>query len=171
MKDIIIAYPNKDAALNLRAFLSAEGFSVTHVCALGSSALGIAREKEAGIIVCASLLQDMGAGALAEHLPPNFDVIALSPNGRAEYMGNLLTLPLPLDRQDFLQTVGVLAASASSFTRRREADADFIADAKLVLMNTQDMTELQAHRYLQKESMRTGLKIRDIARKVISEFT
>jgi hypothetical protein len=91
-------------------------------------------------------------------------------NGKTEYMGNLITLTLPLDRQEFLQTVAVLAASKSSFTRRKEADEDLISNAKLVLMNTQDMTELQAHRFLQKESMRTGLKITDLAQKIINDF-
>lgn len=129
---------------------------MSHICALGSSALGAAGEKDAGVIICASLLRDMGAGTLAEQLPADFDVVALSKNGKTEYMGNLITLTLPLDRQEFLQTVAVLAASKSSFTRRKEADEDLISNAKLVLMNTQDMTELQAHRFLQKESMRTA---------------
>ena len=168
MKDIIIAYPNKEVALRLRALLVGEGLRVSHICALGSSALGAAGEKDAGVIICASLLRDMGAGTLAEQLPADFDVVALSKNGKTEYMGNLITLTLPLDRQEFLQTV--LVASKSSFTRRKEADEDLISNAKLVLMNTQDMTELQAHRFLQKESMRTGLKITDLAQKIINDF-
>ena len=168
MKDIIIAYPNKEVALRLRALLVGEGLRVSHICALGSSALGAAGEKDAGVIICASLLRDMGAGTLAEQLPADFDVVALSKNGKTEYMGNLITLTLPLDRQEFLQTV--LASSKSSFTRRKEADEDLISNAKLVLMNTQDMTELQAHRFLQKESMRTGLKITDLAQKIINDF-
>lgn len=170
MKDIIIAYPNKEVALRLRALLVGEGFRVSHICALGSSALGAAGEKDAGVIICASLLRDMGAGTLAEQLPADFDVVALSKNGKTEYMGNLITLILPLDRQEFLQTVAVLVSSKSSFTRRKEADEDLISNAKLVLMNTQDMTELQAHRFLQKESMRTGLKITDLAQKIINDF-
>ena len=168
MKDIIIAYPNKEVALRLRALLVGEGFRVSHICALGSSALGAAGEKDAGVIICASLLRDMGAGTLAEQLPADFDVVALSKNGKTEYMGNLITLTLPLDRQEFLQTVAVLVSS--NFTRRKEADEDLISNAKLVLMNTQDMTELQAHRFLQKESMRTGLKITDLAQKIINDF-
>ena len=59
MKDIIIAYPNKEVALRLRALLVGEGFRVSHICALGSSALGAAGEKDAGVIICASLLRDI----------------------------------------------------------------------------------------------------------------
>ena len=49
MKDIIIAYPNKEVALRLRALLVGEGLRVSHICALGSSALGAAGEKDAGV--------------------------------------------------------------------------------------------------------------------------
>lgn len=170
MKDIIIAYPHKEAALRLRSFLENEGYHVSHVCALGSSALGIAGEKDDGVIICASILPDMSAGTMAEQLPPDFDVLSLSRNGTSECTGNLITVSLPLDRDDFLRTVAVLVSSQSSFTRRREEDAEYLADAKLILMHTRDMTELQAHRWLQKESMRTGLCIKDIAKKVIGEF-
>ena len=85
-------------------------------------------------------------------------------------MAPLFTLTLPWDRQEFLQQGAGLAPRKRSFRRRKEADEDLISNAKLVLMNTQDMTELQAHRFLQKESMRTGLKITDLAQKIINDF-
>ena len=69
MKDIIIAYPVKETAMQLRSLLEKEGFHVSHVCARGSSVLGIAQNLNEGIIVCASILSDMGAGVLAENLP------------------------------------------------------------------------------------------------------
>ena len=68
----------------------------------------------------------------------------------------------------------VIYARYSSDNQREESIEgqirEWISNAKLVLMNTQDMTELQAHRFLQKESMRTGLKITDLAQKIINDF-
>ena len=46
-----------------------------------------------------------------------------------------------------------------------------IYNAKLILMNNRDISESQAHRYLQKESMRTGKKIADIAKMIVNDFT
>lgn len=171
MKDIIIAYPDKAIALKLKSFLESEGYSVSHVCALASSVLGIARTKKEGVIVCASFLKDMSAPALAEHLPPDFDVLSLSRSGRAEYNANLITLPLPLNREVFLQTVAVAVSSKSSLRSYNEKGTDTLNKAKLVLKNTKELTEFEAHRYLQKESMRTGIKIEDIAKRIISDFT
>lgn len=171
MKDVIIAYPTKNTALQLRSLLESEGFHVSYICATGSSVLSIAQELRDGVVVCASILSDMGAGTLAEHLPVGFDVVALSKNGREEYMGNLINLPLPVHKEEFLQTVSILVSTRSSFTQRRGNENEIISNAKLILMNNRDITESQAHQYLQKESMRTGKKIVELAKEIINDFT
>lgn len=171
MKDIIIAYPSKNTALQLRSFLESEGFHVSYVCALGSSVLNIAQDINEGVVICASFLSDMSAGNLAEHLPVGFDIISLSKNGRESYMGNIIDLPLPLHKDEFLQTVSILVSTRSSFTRRDKNDSEIISNAKLILMNSKDITESQAHKYLQRESMRSGKKIVDLAKEIINDFT
>ena len=170
IKDIIIVYPSKDTALKLRDLLVGEGFSVTHICALGSSALSIANSMNDGVIVCASMLSDMNALSIAEDLPPDFDVVALCRNGKESYTGNLINLALPIDRADFIQTIYVLATSRSSFTRRKENERELIDNAKHILFETRNMTEVQAHKYLQQQSMNSGRKIVDIAKDIITAF-
>lgn len=71
-------------------------------------------------------------------------------------MGNMITLPVPMDRNDFLNTVQMLANSKSSFTRRTGEDGEYISKAKEALMHIKGMSETQAHKYLQQESMRSG---------------
>lgn len=171
MKDIIVAYPKKDIALKMRSFLVSEGFNVSHVCALGSSVLSIAGDLCEGVVVCAAVLSDMSASNLAQQLPVGFDVISISKNGKEDYTGNLINMPMPLHRDDFLQTVSVLVSTRSSFNRYDRNDSELLSTAKLILMNSKDITESQAHKYLQKESMRTGKKILDLAKEIINEFT
>lgn len=171
MKDIIIAYPVKETAMQLRSLLESEGYHVSFVCALGSSVLSIAHGLNEGVVICASILSDMGAGVLAENLPVGFDVVALSRNGREEYMGNLINLPLPLNKNDFLETVSVLVSTRSSFTQRKNDEGEIISNAKLVLMNANGITESQAHKFLQQESMRKGKKMLDLAKEIINDFT
>ncbi len=171
MKDIIIAYPVKDIALKLRSMLEGEGYHVAYVCALGSSVLNIASNVNEGVVICASILSDMGAGVLAENLPYGFDVIALSKNGKEEYMGNLINLPLPIDRSQLIETVAVLVSTRSSFTQRKGNESEIISNAKLVLMNSRNISETQAHKYLQQESMRAGKKLIELAREILNDFT
>lgn len=171
MKSIIIAYPIKNTALQIKNVLENEGIPVAFVCATGASVLNIASDMRSGVIVCASVLRDMSAAALAERLPAGFDIVALSNSGRQEYMGNYISLPLPLDREEFVSTVAILNSSESSFTNRNKADADYISQAKHILMNINSITEMQAHKYIQQLSMKSGKKLVDIARDIVDDLS
>ena len=160
MKSIIVAYPVKQTALQIKNVLESEGLYVSHICATGASVLNIAADMRGGVIVCASILRDMGAGTIAERLPAGFDIVALSKSGRQSYMGNFISLPLPLDRDEFVSVVSVLVSSKSSFTNRKKDDADYISNAKAVLMEVNSMTEMQAHKYLQRECKRQCVESR-----------
>ena len=103
-------------------------------------------------------------------MPNDFDVIALSKNGSEQYMGNMLTLAMPLNVNDFLQTVGILASSQSGFTKRSESENDYISKAKEALMSVKGMSEMQAHKYLQKVSMNSGKKLLQTAMDILDEL-
>ena len=171
MKDIIIAYPNRDIAMQFRSLLEREGYNVSYICATGSFVLGVAQGLSEGVVIAASILSDMGANVLAENLPNGFDVIALSKNGKEEYFGNLINLPLPLKKDEFLQTVSILVNTRSSITKREKSESDVISKAKLILMQTNSIGEVEAHKFLQQESMKKGKKIIDIANEIINDFT
>lgn len=85
-------------------------------------------------------------------------------------MGNIIDLPLPLHKDEFLQTVAIIVNTRSSFTQRDKNESEIISNAKLILMNSKDITESQAHKYLQRESMRTGKKIVAVAKEIINDF-
>lgn len=170
MKDIIVVYPSRDTAMKIRALIEKGGYHVSHICAHGSTALEIAQEKRNGVIVCPFVMRDMSSADLADALPNDFDVIALSKNGREQYMGNMLTLAMPLNVNEFLQTVGILASSQSGFTKRSESEYDYISKAKEALMSVKGMSEMQAHKYLQKVSMNSGKKLLQTAMDILDEL-
>lgn len=170
MRNIIVAYPSKDMAMQLKNVLEADGLYVSHICGTGASILGIAADMRSGVIITASILRDMSAGTMAERLPAGFDIVALSKGGRKEYMGNMISLPLPLNKEEFLNTVEILVASDSSFTDRKINDSQIISNAKSILMNMHNLTEMQAHKFLQKESMKQSKKMVDIANDIIYKF-
>lgn len=171
LKDIIVVYPKKETAHSIRLLIEKNGYHVSHVCALGTSALEISQEKQNGVIVCPFVMRDITAAELAERVPRGFDIIALSRNGTEQYMGNLITLPVPMDRNDFLSTVQMLACSKSSFTRRTGEEGEYITKAKEALMHLKGISETQAHKYLQQESMRSGKKIAAVAMDILDGLT
>lgn len=171
MKNIVIAYPNREVAIKLKNVLEREGYYVSHICSTGAGVLNIASEMRGGVIVCASILQDITAANLAENLPSGFDVVALTKGGKQVYMGNYLSLSLPLDKNEFVSTIAVLVSSQSSFTNRKKSDDEYISNAKTFLMSVNNMSELQAHKYLQNLSMKSGKKMVDVAKKILSDIT
>lgn len=170
MKDIIVVYPSKNIAMKLRALIEKGGYHVSHICAHGSTVLEIAQEKRKGVIVCPFVMSDMSSAELAEVLPDGFDIVALSKNGSEQYMGNMLTLTMPLDLNEFLQTIGILALSQSGFTKRSESENDYISKAKEALMSVKGMNEAQAHKYLQRVSMNSGKKLLQTAMDILDEL-
>lgn len=170
MKNIIVIHPKKEMALAIRSIIEKGGFHVSHICALGASALKISSSKQSGIIVCPFVMKDMSATELALRLPQNFDVIALSTNGSEQYMGNLITLPLPINYNEFISTISVLNSSVSSFTKRSEDEKDYISKAKEVLFTVKGMSEVEAHKYLQNQSMKNGKSIAKVAMDILDEF-
>lgn len=170
MRNIIVAYPNKDMAIQLRNVLEQDGLHVSHICGTGSSVLGIAGDMRSGVIVTAAILRDATAVSLAERLPAGFDIVALSKGGKEEYVGNLISLPLPLNKQDFLRTVEILVATDTSFTDRNNDEKQIISNAKTILMNDTGMSEMQAHKFLQNESMKKSKKMVDVALEIISSI-
>lgn len=171
MKSIIIAHPERASAVGLARMLEGEGYTIFAVRSHGAGVLSSAQMVNEGVVVCAEHLGDMSAGTLAELLPRGYDVLALSKNGRTDYMGNLICLSLPIHREEFLETLAVLVSTRSSFTQREKSEAQLISQAKLILMQDSGMSEGQAHRYLQKESMRMRKTISALAQEIVDEFT
>ena len=97
-------------------------------------------------------------------------MIALSKNGSEQYMGNMLTLAMPLDANEFVQTIGLLASSGAGFTKRSENENDYISKAKQALMSLHGMSEMQAHKYLQKISMNSGKKLLQTAMDILDKL-
>ncbi|MDE5671673.1 MAG: response regulator [Eubacterium sp.] len=170
MKDIIVVYPSRNTGMKLRTLIEKAGYHVSHICAHGATALEIAQGKRSGVIVCPFVMSDMSSAELAEALPDGFDVVALSKNGSEQYMGNMLTLAMPLDLSEFLQTIGILASSQSGFTKRSESENDYISKAKEALMSVRGMSELQAHKYLQKVSMNSGKRLLQTAMDILDKL-
>lgn len=170
MKGIIIAYPIRSTALQLKSLFEEEGLYVSHICSTGASVLNIATELRGGVIVCTSVLADMTSALIAENLPPNFDVVAITKGGREIYSSNYITLPLPINRIELVEIVSTLASSDTSFTKRANGEDEYISNAKSILMSVRGISEMQAHKYLQEESMRSGKKLVDIAKEVIDNM-
>lgn len=172
MRGVIIAHPSQKLALQLKRAVTDCGIAVLAVCSKGSSVLQLAQPLTEAVILCPLILPDMPAHHLAESLAVSFDIIALSGTSESySGCGNLFLLNLPLNKSDF----HALLFSLCSQTVLRDnkptvkAQNDTLDAAKKLLMQTRHMSESQAHRYLQRAAMNRGLKMTDLAERLLAE--
>lgn len=174
MREIIVASSNTKAAEHIRAILQSGQMFVNNVYASGSEILSYASIRPDAVVVCGRL-NDMTSVTLADMLPPDFDIVLLLPSGEPQtaFFSNMITLNMPLNRIEFLNTVRMLAATEKeSFIPkliRSDEEKEILKSAKDILMERHHISEREAHKLLQRRSMETGMKIIEVARMIGDE--
>jgi response regulator NasT len=154
--------------------------SVAAVCSSGAQALGYVDEFSDGIIICGYKMADMICVELSKNLPKGFEMIVMaSPRALNEISGTgIMGLAMPLKVHELVNTVGMMSQGIIRRKKRlrdkpkvrNEEEAATIAHAKGLLMDRNNMTEEEAHRYLQKHSMDNGTNMVETAQMVLAMF-
>lgn len=178
MTNIIIAFPNAENGKNIKNILVRSGFAVTCVCTSGAQALMEAHSLQDGILISAYRLPDMLYRNLKDDLPPDFQMIMIS--SKAQWDENrdsdVISLSMPLKVHELVSTLEMVTYSIERQRKRRKAEPkkrseeekDIINQAKELLMYRNNMSEEEAHRYLQKTSMNSGNSFTDTAQMILS---
>lgn len=175
---VIVAFPNRDNAANIRNILVRGGYSVIGVCTTGAQALQYTELLDEGILVCGYKLPDMLYTRLREYLPPEFEMLLVaSPDKwQGEIMEGVVGLPMPLKVYDLMNTMEMIRQAMDRRRRKRKKERriknpeqqKIIREAKELLIARNHMSEEEAHRYLQKCSMDSGTKLVETAEMVLS---
>ena len=92
---------------------------------------------------------------------------------------DLVCLPMPARAGDLVQTVAMMQRTIEVRIKKKRQgprgrsaeDKAAIDNAKKLLMNRNNMTEPEAHRYLQKTAMDTGTSMVETAQMVLDLFS
>lgn len=178
MVNIIVAFPKVENGKSIKSILVKNGYPVHAVCTTGAQTLQHADMLGDGIVVCAGRLQDMMYLQLREYLPPYFQMLVVgSPNlweeGTAD---NVVCLTMPLKVHELVSTVEMMSCALIRRRKKKknrpaarsEEEKQMIQKAKEVLMARNNMTEEEAHRYMQKNSMDSGTGLTETAQMILS---
>ena len=178
MSNIVIAFPKKEVAQNIRKILSQSGYSVQAVCSTGAQALASVNNLENGILICGSRFIDMMYMEIHDYLPPEFQMLlTASPTSIQEReVENLVCLELPMKVHELLQTLEMMEGQIRRRRKRlrniprqrSEEDRQMIEQAKALLMDRNKFSEEEAHRYIQKRSMENGTGLVEVAQMILS---
>ncbi|SFB20825.1 response regulator NasT [Acetitomaculum ruminis DSM 5522] len=180
MTNIMVVFPKKEIALNIKRILVRSGFSVAVVCTSAAMAINNADSLSGGIIVTGPRLPDMMFTELNEYLCKQFDMLLIASEEYC-YTGSkegIVSITKPLKVTDLINTLDMMVTAYERRKKRlklkpklrNDADKKIINDAKALLMDRNNMSEEEAHKYLQKCSMDSGTNMTETAHMVISLF-
>lgn len=180
MANIVVAFSKPEDGRNIKNILTKNGIQVTVSCTSGAQVLANADDLRSGIIVCGFLFGDMTCRQLCSQLPEEFDMLLIASPARwsGEQMGRIVCLPTPFKMHDLVSTVRMIEQMQTERRRQRrkkpkqrgDEEQSVIDKAKEILINRNQMTEPEAHKYLQKCSMDTGTGMAEAARMVLSLY-
>ena len=178
MGNIIVAFSKPQDGRNIRNILVKHGIQVTASCTSGAQVLALTDDLRSGIVVSGYRFEDMLYDELRQYLPAAFDMLLISSPSRlgGQAPGNVICLPMPLKVHDLISTLEMMVQAQVRIRRKmksrpRERSSEerrLIDEAKALLMERNNMTESEAHRYIQKCSMDSGTNLVETAQMVIS---
>lgn len=184
MKSVIIAFSNPLLTNWVTSVLIRGGYSIEYTCKTASDVARVADFCTSPVVVSGFQFTDMTAEDLMDVLDGRLAMITvILPHQRDLIERNdMVVVPYPLSAMELLRsleavekkaarlaiTISESSATAASPSRERPAEEKLlILKAKNMLIEQFQMTESQAHRFLQKSSMDRGLKLIDAANMVI----
>lgn len=178
MVNIIVAFPKAENAESIKRILLRSGYPVDAVATTGAQALQFANSLKGGILICNYRFVDMMYTELYEYLPPSFQMILVaSPDVCSDrQIADLMCLAMPLKVHELVQTLEMISYSIARKRKkermqpkqRSEEEQKLLNGAKDLLMERNNMTEEEAHRYIQKRSMDNGTGLVETAQMILS---
>ncbi len=177
MSCIIIAAPRTDQAKRIAELIrTREVDHAVFVCSSGSSVLREANEQDDGVILCTPRLKDMSYLELFDYLPECFNMIIMTKHEALELPSERMKLILiPFTVGDLISLIETRLTRLQRSIRKRTKtppkrtpkEQALIERAKHILMERQGMSEPEAYRHIQKESMDQGRTFLESAQMII----
>lgn len=172
MKYIILAFPKPETSAKIKRMLESAGYNIICICRSKAELIRAALSYDDSLIIMSFMLRDGTANDVHDELPdgqPIAVIIKAEQQASISY-GDIFTISLPLNRTLLINSVELLTGSIErrkSKGVRSAEERKIIEKAKLFLMEEHNMSEQQAHRFIQKRSMDTGAKFIDTAKMIL----
>jgi response regulator NasT len=180
VESLILAFANESTCRNVHSLLESSGIPVRTACTSGAKVLREAAKFDKGIVVSGFKLLDMTANDLSVMLPDGYVMLMLATQLQQNLCTNhdVIFLTTPVNKNELITSVLTIQhmqriTSVKQKLRRiadkNAMDISIVERAKGMLMVRHNISEEDAHRMLQKQSMNSGSKMVDTARKILFE--
>ena len=175
MGSIILAMPRAEDANKMAEVIKSSGLMMDiEICSRGSEVLRMANDRDCGVVICTQNYTE-----LSEYLPSGFGMIVLTKDASMEtYSNRCVKLLVPFHASDIIATIEMLLPGYGSGRKKkkkgpiqRSPEERLIIDrAKAILIERNGMTEPEAFRYLQKNSMDYSRSLVEAAQMILAMY-
>ena len=176
MRQVIVAFERQTNCGRIREAIESGGEFSCVVCRSAAQVKRAVRKLRLDIVVCGFKLGEESCESLFYDLPQRCSMLMIAPQAQLELCEaeGIFKLQAPIRRAELLASVRLLAqlhrgGKGGGPAQRSQEERELVAAAKAVLMDRHGMTEEQAHRFLQKQSMDNGARLTDTARLVLAD--
>ena len=180
---ILVISANRDSAEKLSSFIYSNGFGHSRAVSSGAETRRIFEVAEPDVAIIAGNLPDEDGVSLALDLSHFGSASIILTVSRQIYDDTVYTmkntgvivLAKPLERSAFLQTMNLVVTTrqnAREVERLKKSmeNRHLVEQAKWLLVQHEGLTEPQAHRQIQKESMDLRVSQREVALVVLKKY-
>lgn len=181
MVNIFVLFPKQEQARSIRNLFVRSGFEVTAACVTGAQVMQRSEGLEDGLVVCGYKFADMVCGELREYLPAGFQMIVLAPQTNLEFLNihGMEYLPMPLKPQLLMDKIRELADTILTEQKKKKhkprqrtrEEQEILEEVKSLLMKNNRITEQEAHEYIQRRSMNSGIGLIEMAKMIRDSYT
>lgn len=171
---VIVAFESGKSCSRIQDILESSGTATCIICRSAAEVKRTVSHQRVTTVVCGFKFPDQTAQDLFDDLPASCAMLMVAVQGLLDLCQNedIFRLAAPVSRGDLIASVRMLIQIGhrlEKFVRpqRTEEERDAIQAAKTLLMDRHGMTEEQAHRFLQKKSMDSGVRMVQTARLVL----
>ena len=175
MSGIIVAFPKAQDGTAIKNLLVRNGYDVVSSCTTG--AINLADNLGEGIIISGYRLPDMLYTGILENVEGRFEMLLVASKQRLlEDETGIAMLEMPIKVRDFLNSIEMMENNLFERTRKKKRkpgqrtkeEQAVINQAKEVLMDKNNMSENEAHRYIQKSAMDSGRTMVETAEMILA---
>lgn len=176
MRQVIVAFERQSNSDRIREIIENSGAFSCIECRTADQVRQAVRKLRLDIVVCGFKLADESCETLFYDLPRRCSMLMIAPQAQLELCEaeGIFKLQSPVRRSELLASVRLLAqlrqgGRLGGYVQRTQEELELVDAAKTVLMDRHGLTEEQAHRFLQKQSMDNGARLTDTAKLVLAE--
>lgn len=180
MVNVVVAFPKIENGRKIRNALTRSGIDVTAVCTKGSQVIMNVADNPDSIVVTSFRLADMLYRELREYLPRECKMLVITSQKNEgeiwEKDVDVMLMPLKLVKlvryvEDARNELHERQRQQKRRLHTRSAEEKSLIDeAKQLLQIHNGLTEAEAHSYLQKRSMDSGLNLVEMSRMIIDSY-